>query len=133
MTSPTNKKWTRITPSYDVFIKFEQPGDSIEGVWLGAIEGKYESGLGRVRTGDEQIVAFSLKVALQELERVPADTEVEIVFTGRERTKAGLDVKRFELYTADRVETASTSEGARQAVTATPASNGSSSPEEQTP
>ena len=131
MTIRTNTKWARVTRSYDEFFKFEQPGDGLEGVWLGVIQGKYATGLGRVRTDDGLVIAFSLIAALQELEGIPTDTEVKIVFTGSEPTKAGFDLERFEPYNAGRIETASALVPDRESVAPSMAGPDSSAHEDE--
>jgi len=105
MTPPTNKKWLRFSRSYDEFFKFDKPGDKLEGFWIGARPGKYDNRLGRVSTDDGKVIAFSLTVALRELELLPTGTEVRIVFSGWEQTKGGFSLKPFQRFTVGEFET----------------------------
>lgn len=86
--------------AYGEFFKFEDEGDTLEGVWRGASEGKY--GMVGCVANDDGRWLFSLTAALRGLEEFKSGERVKIVLTGRMPMKGGkAPMKTFDVFVDD--------------------------------
>lgn len=78
------------------FIKWEVPGETVEGVWRGLSGGKYGAGsVGTVDT-DEGTVQFSMTTVLGDrLKDVRVGREIYIEYAGKGRSSKGVEFKTF--------------------------------------
>lgn len=98
----SQKRWKQL--SGGSFFKFQTKGDSLEGVWQGTEQGKFgENGIVEV---DGTPQKFTMNAALKDLIRVPKGTEVQITYTGKQLSKAGVEFKAFEILVEDGAEVA---------------------------
>jgi hypothetical protein len=79
------------------FFKFENPNDELEGLWLGTEEGKFGDN-GRVRDMNGAVQVFTLNAALKDLTALAENTQIKIIYTGKEKTKEGTEYKAFDIY-----------------------------------
>lgn len=87
--------------------RFEKEGDSIEGTLANIRDGKYfrpetgaKSKVFDIRTKDGTMKSiFGTAVLERLLSSVQLNTEVKVTFKGVTKTKAGNDLKQFEVFT----------------------------------
>lgn len=76
-------------------------GDVIEGIWRGTEDGKYGL-LGSVEQPDGVRIRFSMSAVLTDrLAAVTEGAEVRLTYLGMGQTKAGAQLKRFEVEVAE--------------------------------
>ena len=97
----TDRVWKKVTKKDGgnyVFFKWNDPGDSIEGVWKGETDGKYGP-LGLVEDElDGQIKSFPLHtVLIGKMEEVEVGSFVKIEYLGLSEGRRGSQYKNFEV------------------------------------
>lgn len=76
-------------------------GDVIEGIWRGTEDGKYGP-IGSVEQPDGTRIRFAMSAVLTDrLGAVEEGTEVRLTYLGMGQTKAGAQLKRFEVEVAE--------------------------------
>lgn len=81
----STKRWVQM--GQGAFIKWETPGQEIEGRWAGKSQtGKWPNGALDTKEGR---VSFPFNKSLEDLENLPIGTEVMIRFVGKQSNKAG--------------------------------------------
>ena len=81
----STKRWVEM--GQGAFIKWETPGQEIEGKWAGkALMGKFPNGVLSTKDGR---VSFPFNKSLEDLEQLPLGTEIKIRFLGKRPNKAG--------------------------------------------
>ena len=79
------------------YIKWDQPGVLVEGIWKGVGQGDYGA-VGRLHS-TEGVLQFSLPTVLAgKLEDVQQGDLVRIKFTGTETNASGRDYKMFSVH-----------------------------------
>ena len=91
-------RWRRIK-SNAKFMKWDEPGQAIEGTFKGLHEGTYGQ-LGTIQTADGEI-QFAVLTALACLEGVQDGQMVRIEYLGEETSKAGRQFKAFAVDVLD--------------------------------
>lgn len=82
----------------------ENPNDELVGTLLGSDEGvgRYESTVYHLEMDDgAQISVWGSTVLDSKMRFVKAGQKVKIVYTGKQKSKAGSDTKLFEVYVDD--------------------------------
>ena len=91
------KRWRQIGQGQ--FLRWETPGQELEGEWLGQHDGLYGP-LGSMHTAEGRIT-FPLHTALLErLRLVNEGADVLIRYTGKQTAKSGRIFKGFEVFVA---------------------------------
>lgn len=93
----SDAEWQRVSKPPTAYLKWNSPGQALEGVWLGTVPGKF----GPQGQMDVQgkLVVFPLHTVLaRELEGVAPGTPVKIEYLGLEMGKAGRQYKAFSIF-----------------------------------
>lgn len=97
---PVDAKWQKVSSSGN-FFKFEQPGDTIEGVYLSQNAGQFGP-VASIRLADGSTAAFPIQTALRlewEKNNIQPGTEIKVVYLGKQKNnKTGREFKAFDLY-----------------------------------
>ena len=93
----SGKRWVEM--GQGSFIKWETPGQQIEGRWAGKVTtGQWPNGV--LDTADGR-VSFPFNKSLEDLERLPIGTEVLIKYLGKKANKKGTSqYNAFQVFVA---------------------------------
>lgn len=93
------RRWKQV--GQGEFVKWEEPGQVLEGEWQGQHDGKFGP-LGTLVQPDASRVSFPLHTALlSKMDRIKEGAEVRIVYTGKHTSKGGREFKGFDVFVAD--------------------------------
>ena len=94
-------KWTQVGGGGGSFVKWETEGQTLEGHWQGAYDGKFGP-CGSLKKADGVLVRFPLHTALLDrMKRVKDGAEVLIEYTGKQESKQGRIFKGFTVSVAN--------------------------------
>ncbi len=94
------KRWRQVGGGAGSFMKWDTPGKSVEGTWLGQHDGKFGP-LGEVETMEGK-VSFPLHtVLLDRVSKIREGAEIKIEYAGNQASKDGRRTfKAFNVYVA---------------------------------
>jgi len=103
-TVTVDPKWQKQEPPKGKFFKFENVGDSVEGILVELFAGEYKGKANKnakVKLENEKEISFRLSQQLDEyLSPVAPGTVIKIVYTGKKHTGSGGSFKTYDFYTA---------------------------------
>jgi hypothetical protein len=79
------------------FFTFDEPGDVLEGEWLGTAPGKYGDN-GQIKCVDGEVKSFSLTTVLEDLRQEKLGARLRIVYAGMVASVNGHEYKAFDIY-----------------------------------